>query len=178
MAPTRCCPPQSPRCSIPPTLWRHGTLPKTRRLMCPCFWLGQLCLGLMGYLWTRTFDFFFLRHLLRIWHCCCYDACLCFLTKLVANSGGLSRVRWLADTGRIAAADTEAVGFPLGEVEQREARRFDRDLCVHPLPAVCARDTLTNKDHTVRETLACNRLWWVLVWVFPFTGNMEEYVVK
>lgn len=100
--------------------------------------------------------------------------CLCFLTKLVADSGGLSRVRWLADTGRIAAADTEAVGFPLGEVEQREARRFDRDLCVHPLPAVCARDTLTNKDHTVRETLACNRLWWV----FPFTGNMEEYVVK
>lgn len=60
-----------------------------------------------------------------------------FLTELVANSGGLSRVGRFADTGRVAAADAEAVGFPLGEIKQRKARRLDWDLCVHPLPAVC-----------------------------------------
>lgn len=47
-------------------------------------------------------------------------------------------VRWLADTGGVAAADTEAVGFTLGEIKQRKAGGFNRDLCVHPLPAVCA----------------------------------------
>ena len=60
-----------------------------------------------------------------------------FLTELVANSGGLSWVGRLADTSRVAAADAEAVGFPLGEIKQRKARRPDWDLCVHPLPAVC-----------------------------------------
>lgn len=64
--------------------------------------------------------------------------CVCFQTELVADSGGLGWVRRLAHAGRVAAADAEAVGFPFGKVEQREARRLDRDLCVHPLPAVCA----------------------------------------
>lgn len=71
--------------------------------------------------------------------------CARLLTELVPNSGGLSRVRRLADPGGVAAADAEAVGFALGEIKQREARRFDRDLRVHPLPAVCAGHTLTNK---------------------------------
>lgn len=84
---------------------------------------------------------------------------VCFLTKLVTNSDGLRWVRWLADTSRVAASDAEAIGFPLGEIEQCKARRLDWDLCVHPLPAVCARNTLTNKDTR-------------LVWIFPYTGNM------
>lgn len=69
----------------------------------------------------------------------------CFLTKLVPDSGGLGWVGWLADPGGVAAADPEAVGFALGEIEQGKARGFDRDLRVHPLPAVCAGHTLTNK---------------------------------
>lgn len=64
------------------------------------------------------------------------------LTELVPDSGGLGRVRGLADAGGVAAADAEAVGLPLSEVEQGEAGRLDWDLGVHPLPAVCARDTL------------------------------------
>lgn len=65
------------------------------------------------------------------------------LTKLVANSGGFSWVRRLADTSRVAAADAEAVGFSLGQIKQCKTGRSDRDLSVHPLPAVCASDTLT-----------------------------------
>lgn len=83
-----------------------------------------------------------------------------FLTKLVPNSGGLSRVRRLADPGGVAAADAEAVGFALGEVEQREARRFDRDLRVHPLPAVCAGHTLTDTV-TRHVTALVHGLWCV-----------------
>lgn len=77
---------------------------------------------------------------------------VCFLTKLVSDSCCLSCLGWLANASRVAAADTEAVGLPLGKIKQREAWRFDRDLCVHPLPAVCARDTLTNKETRVKVT--------------------------
>lgn len=79
----------------------------------------------------------------------CMFGCV-FLTKLVSNSGGLSWVGWFANTGGVAAADAEAVGFPFSEIKQRKARRLDRDLRVHPLPAVCPRDTLTNTDKEVK----------------------------
>lgn len=68
---------------------------------------------------------------------------VCFLTKFVPNCDGFSWVRRLADTSRVAAADTEGVGFALSEIKQRKARRLYWDLCVHPLPAVCARNALT-----------------------------------
>lgn len=69
----------------------------------------------------------------------------CLLTKFVADCDGFSWVRRLADTSRVAATNAERVGFPLGEIKQRKARRFYWDLCIHPLPAVCARNTLTYK---------------------------------
>lgn len=72
---------------------------------------------------------------------CCCDATVrvvALSTKLVADGGGLGGVRRLADTGGVAAADAEAVGLPLGEVEQSKPRRFNGDLGVDPLPAVCA----------------------------------------
>lgn len=83
------------------------------------------------------------------------------LTKLVSNCGSLSRVRWLANTGRIAAADTEAVGFSLCEIKQRKARRLYWDLRVHPLPAVCIGNTLLGKEENVTLSLKlrqCNNL--------------------
>lgn len=83
--------------------------------------------------------------------CCAF---VCPLTKLVTNCGGLSRLRWLANASRVAAAHTEAVGFSLGEIKQRKARRLYWDLCVHPLPAIRARDTLTNKEQRVRLSLS------------------------
>ena len=75
-----------------------------------------------------------------------------FLTKLVANCGDLGRVGGFTDPGRVAAPDTEAVGLPLGQIEQRKARGLDWDLRVHPLPAVCARHTLTNKDTRIHPS--------------------------
>lgn len=79
------------------------------------------------------------------------------LTKLVANCGGLSRVRRLAHTSSVATAYTEAVGIPLGEVKQGKTRRSDGDLCVHPLPTVRARHTLTTHIR-VDDTVTQNNL--------------------
>lgn len=94
----------------------------------------------MGYLWTRTMYILGSSTesgtgLILVIHVCMF---VCSLTKLVANCGGLSRVRGFTDAGRVAAPDTEAVGLPFGEIKQCKARRLDWDLCVHSLPAVCA----------------------------------------
>lgn len=107
-APTHCCPPYWSRCSSPPAPWRPETLPRTRPPRCPCSWWGRLCQEPTGYLLTRTQRFSLhscntshIEQLLRM-HARP-------LTELVPDGGGLSRVRWLADTGGVAAADTEAV---------------------------------------------------------------------
>lgn len=150
-APTHCCPPNCTRCSTPPTPWHLGTPPRTRPPRCRCSWWAQLCQEATGYLPTRTrthrFTFCSCNTFpseLQLWHVACMNACMwCVpLTELVPDGGGLGRVRGLADAGGVAAADAEAVGLPLSEVEQGEAGRLDWDLGVHPLPAVCARDTL------------------------------------
>lgn len=64
------------------------------------------------------------------------------LTKLVANHGHFRCLWRLTNSCRIGTADSETVGFPLSQVEQSEAGRFHRELCVHPLPVFCSRFTL------------------------------------
>lgn len=147
MAPTCCCPPHFPQCSTPPTLWHHGMLPKRQQQTCLCFWSGQLCLGQMGYLWSGTFAF--IESVIKnvtLLLLQCMDASFLILTKLISNGGRFSWIRRLANTGWVGAADTEAIGFSLGEIKQCKSRRFNWDLCVHPLPAVCPWDTLRNKE--------------------------------
>lgn len=143
MAPTRGCPQCCPQCSSRPALWHHGRPPRTQPRTYLCFWWGPLSLGLMGYLWAGYKVYLSPKRLLLLW---CQSTPLCVLTKLVANSGGFGGVWRLADTGGVAAADAEAVGLPLGEIEECKSWRLNGDLCVHPLPTVCAWDTLRNTD--------------------------------
>ena len=64
------------------------------------------------------------------------------LTKLVTNHGHFRCLWWLTNSSRIGTADSETVGVPLSQVEQSEAGRFHRELCVHPLPVFSSRFTL------------------------------------
>lgn len=150
-APTPRCPRHSPRCSNLPTHWHHEKLPKTQQLTYPCFWWEQLFPGQMGCLTIDTLTSVTGNHsLLQYMHVC--D--VCSQTELVSDCGSFSGFRRFTDAGRVAAPDTEAVGFALGEIEQSKARRLDWDLCVHPLPAVCAGDTLTHRHTDASSTLA------------------------
>lgn len=83
---------------------------------------------------------------------------ICLLTKFVADCDGFSWVRRFTNASRVAATNAERVGFPLSEIKQRKARRFYWDLGVHPLPAVCARNTLTYKKTKTKDEMGWEQL--------------------
>lgn len=64
------------------------------------------------------------------------------LTKFVPDHCHFRRLRGFPDSCRVGAAHAEAVGLPLGQVEEGEARGLHRELRVHPLPVFRARVTL------------------------------------
>lgn len=90
--PTRYFPQRCSRCNIPPVLWRHWTPPKTRRLMCLCFWWGRLFLGLMGYLGTRSFIQEPCEKSVNL----CTDACMCQLSNQACRQQLWLQLGWMA----------------------------------------------------------------------------------
>lgn len=71
------------------------------------------------------------------------------VTQSVANSRGSGFLRRLTNTGRVAAAHTEGVGFALGQVEKGKARGLHWHPGVYPLPGVHANHTLQTNKQTI-----------------------------
>ena len=66
----------------------------------------------------------------------------CRLTQFISDRDLSRGDGGLAHAGRVAAAHTEAVGFPLGQVKQGKAGRLDWRSGVHPMPGFCSCNTL------------------------------------
>ncbi len=64
------------------------------------------------------------------------------LTQSVSHSSRPSFFRRLSNSSRVAATDTEAVGFALSKVEQGKAGGLHWHPGVHPLPCICTHQAL------------------------------------